>query len=112
MSLADRVRIRREELKLSQEELAQRLGYKSRSSVNKVECGREISQKVIVRYAEALGVTPAYLMGWDEEPEAQAEFEASVLLDDDVMDLVHNYMCLTDEQKKAVKQMAKLFAST
>lgn len=112
MSLADRVRIRREELKLSQEELAQRLGYKSRSSVNKVECGREISQKVIVRYAEALGVTPAYLMGWDENPEDQAKFEASVLLDEDIMELVHTYMVLSDDQKKAVKQMARLLAST
>lgn len=112
MSLADRVRIRREELKLSQTDLAERMGYKSRSSINKIECGREISQKVIVRLAEALGVTPAYLMGWDEEPEEQAEFEASLLLDDDVMDLVHTYMILSDDQKKAVKQMAKLLAST
>lgn len=112
MSLADRVRMRREELKLNQEELAQRMGYKSRSSINKIECGREISQKVIVRLADALGVSPAYLMGWDEKPEEQAEFEASVLLDEDVMDLVHIYMCLSDEQKNAVKQMAKLLAST
>lgn len=112
MELGDRVRTRREELKLSQDELAQRLGYKSRSSVNKVECGRKISQKVIVRYADALGVSPSYLMGWDESPEKQGEFEASILLDDDIMDLVHNYICLTDEQKKAVKQTIKLFVST
>ena len=112
MSLADRVRMRREELKLNQEELAQRMGYKSRSSINKIECGRPISQKVIVRLADALDVTPAYLMGWDENPEEQAEFEASVLLDEDVMELVHTYMILSDDQKKAVKQMAKLLAST
>ena len=112
MSLADRVRIRREELKLSQTELAERMGYKSRSSINKIECGREISQKVIVRLADALGVTPSYLMGWDEEPEEQAKFEASVLIDKDIMELVHIYMCLSDDQKKAVKQMAKLLAST
>ena len=112
MSLADRVRIRREELKLSQTELAERMGYKSRSSINKIECGREISQKVIVRLADALGVTPAYLMGWDEDPEEQATFEASVLLDEDIMELVHTYMVLSDDQKKAVKQMAKLLAST
>ena len=112
MSLADRVRVRREELKLSQTELAERMGYKSRSSINKIECGREISQKVIVRLADALSVTPAYLMGWEEDPEEQAEFEASVLLDDDIMELVHAYRVLSDDQKKAVKQMAKLLAST
>lgn len=113
MELADRVRMRREELKLSQEELAMRMGYKSRSSINKIECGREISQKVIIRLADALGVTPAYLMGWDEDhPEEQAEFEASILMDDDIIELIHMYKCLDDEQKKAVKQMAKLLAST
>ena len=112
MNLADRVRIRREELKLSQTELAERMGYKSRSSINKIECGREISQKVIVRLADALGVTPAYLMGWEEDPAEQASFEASILLDDDIMELVHTYMVLSDDQKKAVKQMAKLLAST
>lgn len=112
MSLADRVRMRREELKLNQEELAMRMGYKSRSSINKIECGRPISQKVIVRLADALDVTPAYLMGWDDNPEEQAEFEASVLLDEDIMELVHTYMILSDDQKKAVKQMAKLLAST
>jgi hypothetical protein len=51
-------------------------------------------------------------MGWDEKPEEQAEFEASVLLDEDIMELVHTYMILSDDQKKAVKQMAKLLAST
>lgn len=112
MSLADRVRIRREELKLSQEELALRMGYKSRSSINKIECGRQISQKVIVRLADALDVTPSFLMGWDENPEDQAKFEASVLLDEDIMELVHTYMVLSEDQKKAVKQMARLLAST
>lgn len=47
MNLGERVKARREELKLSQEELARRMGYKSRSSINKVECGREVSQRMV-----------------------------------------------------------------
>lgn len=112
MELAERVRARREELGLSQTELAQKMGYNSRSSINKIENGRAISQKLIVRLAEALEVSPSYLMGWDEKPEEQAEYEASILMDEDIMELVHLYKCLDSEQKKAVKQMAKLLAST
>ena len=69
MELADRVKLKRKELGLTQDELAKRMGYKSRVSVNKIEMGRPISQKIIVRLAEALNTTPSYLMGWtNEEP--------------------------------------------
>ena len=37
--IGDRIRARREELGLTQEELATRLGYKSKSSINKIETG-------------------------------------------------------------------------
>ncbi len=67
MELADRVRIRREELGLSQEELALKMGYSSRTSINKIENGRPCSQKIIARLAEALYVSIPYLMGWEEE---------------------------------------------
>jgi repressor LexA len=67
MDLANRVRQRREELGLSQEDLAVRMGYSSRTSINKIENGRPCSQKIIARLADALGVGIPYLMGWDEE---------------------------------------------
>ena len=37
--LSTRVRLRREQLGLSQEELARRMGYRSRSSITKLEKG-------------------------------------------------------------------------
>lgn len=67
MDLANRVRQRREELGLSQEDLALRMGYSSRTSINKIENGRPCSQKIIARLSDALGVSIPYLMGWDEE---------------------------------------------
>lgn len=67
MTLADRVKKRREELGWSQDELASRMGYKSRSSINKIEMGRPVSQKIIVRLAQVLDTTPAFLMGWEED---------------------------------------------
>lgn len=68
MTIGDRIRIRREELNLSQDELAHKLGYKSRSSINKIEKdGRELPQSKIKAIADALETTPSYIMGWEEE---------------------------------------------
>ena len=58
----------RKELGWTQEELANRMGYKSKSTINKIEMGiNDIPQSKIVKFAEVLGTTPAYLMGWEEE---------------------------------------------
>lgn len=66
--LYKRIRQRREALGLSQEELANKMGYKSRSSINKIEMGEnDIPQSKIKQFAIALDTTPAYLMGWEED---------------------------------------------
>lgn len=69
MDLGNRVRQLREAKGLSQEELAKKMGYSSRTSINKIEKGRPCSQKIITRLAKALNTTPAYLMGWEDAPE-------------------------------------------
>lgn len=67
MGIGDNIKKRREELGISQEELALKLGYKSRSAITKIEKGqRDINQSKIVEYAKALDTTPAELMGWSE----------------------------------------------
>ena len=64
-----RVRQLRQKLNLTQDELAQKAGYTSRSSINKIEKGLvDIPQSKISDLADALGTTPAYLMGWNESP--------------------------------------------
>ena len=69
-TIGDRIKTRRIELEMSQEELAKLVGYKSRSSINKIESdGRLLPQKKIVEIANALSVTPAYIMGWEEHEE-------------------------------------------
>ena len=61
------IRNRRIELGLSQEELAHKCGYKSKSSINKMELGVQgLTQSKIATVARALGTTPAYIMGWDK----------------------------------------------
>jgi len=61
--LGEAIRRRREELGLTQSELALRLGYRSRSTINKIEKGiNDISQSKLSDFAEALGTTPESLM--------------------------------------------------
>lgn len=67
-TVGERIKARRTELKLSQNELAHHLGYKSSTSIARIESGkRELPQKKIQRVAEVLYTTPEYIMGWNEE---------------------------------------------
>ena len=70
-TIGSRIRNRREELGLSQDELGKRVGYKSRSSINKIELDqRNLTQSKIKAIADALDTTPAYIMGWNDNPTA------------------------------------------
>lgn len=65
--IGENIAIMRKRLGLTQEELATKMGYKSKSTINKIELGiNDIPQSKIVRFAEILGTTPATLMGWEK----------------------------------------------
>ena len=67
--IGNRIRERRKELGITQEELAKKLGYAHRASVNKIELGsRSLIQQRIADIAEALHTTPEYIMGWEKKP--------------------------------------------
>ena len=54
-------------LGLTQDELARKVGYTSRSTIAKIESGAvDLSQSKIQEFAKVLKTTPAYLTGWDE----------------------------------------------
>lgn len=70
MTVGERIRLRREELGFTQEELAFKLGYKDRSSITRIEQdGRELPLSKIKAIAEALMVTPGFIMGWEDQNE-------------------------------------------
>lgn len=77
-TIYDRIRERRIQLGLSQEDLAIKMGYKSRSTINKIESGAvDIARNKIEKFAEVLNTTPAYLMGWNEEDQYYIDKEAA-----------------------------------
>lgn len=66
-----RVREKRIELNMTQEELATKSGYTSRSSINKIELGLvDLPQSKIIALADALMTTPTYLMKISDEVES------------------------------------------
>ena len=123
MNLGERVKQRREMLGMTQEALAYKMGYKSKSSSTKIERGRSVTQKVIVKLAKALEVTPAYLMGWEEDsPVILFDTKTIVKAIDkafpnDVLENLHKYseifveLDLDDSEMKKVTEYAKFIKS-
>lgn len=68
MKIGERIRKKRIELGLSQEELALKMGYKGRSSVSMIEAADELTLSKVQKVATALNISPVYLMGWQDEP--------------------------------------------
>lgn len=81
----ENIRARRIALKMTQQELAQKMGYKSTSTIAKIESGEnDIPQAKLAVFANALNTTPAELMGLkvvtvgDDEPESLNEPDDTV----------------------------------
>ena len=80
MELYQRIKARREELGMSQNELAKRLGYKDRSTIAKIEAGvNDITQTKIEAFAKALNTTASDLMGWEESQLASPDISSDVV---------------------------------
>jgi transcriptional regulator with XRE-family HTH domain len=103
----------RRRLGLTQEELAARVGYKTKSAINKIELGRrDLPQKKIAAFADALGVTPGHLMGWDEKPAEELQgmgaLAAEVIMDQDAMEMAGKYLAMDETGRQAVRDFMAL----
>ena len=68
--LSERIRLRRKELKMSQEELASLVGYTDRSIISRIEKGLiDLTESKIMAIAKALNITPEILVGWEDKKE-------------------------------------------
>ncbi len=103
------IMLKRKELNMTQEELAKKLGYKSKSTINKIENGtNDIPQSKIVKFAEALSTTPSALMGWEKMQKNNDTIVGIIgrlRTDDDFLSLVETLSKLDAEKIQGVKQM-------
>jgi len=72
MTMGEQIKARREELGLTQRDLAGLVGYSNHSTVARVEADEvNLPHSKIVEFAKALQVTPGFLTGWDAPPAPQ-----------------------------------------
>ena len=108
---------RRKELEMTQEELAKKMGYKSKSTINKIENGtNDIPQSKVVKFAEALETTVADLMGWkkdiEEKPVQMAKRHFEMIIDEDLAEIFEEFKTLDATKKKLVKDLVHSLAET
>lgn len=82
MTLYENIKQLRLRKNMSQQELAELVGYKGKSMIARVEKGEiDLSESKIMEFAKALDVTPHKLMGWeDEEPDSDMVLIADYIL--------------------------------
>lgn len=82
MTIADRIKEVREKRGLSQEELAKKMGLKSRSSITRIEkSGDDVSMRDIERIAEVLNCSKLYLFGYNDNDFVLNDEEMLYILD-------------------------------
>lgn len=68
MTVGNRIKQRRLELGLTQAELAEKMGYSGKTSVCMAETGGDnITTTKVRKFADALGVSFRYLMGYEDD---------------------------------------------
>lgn len=113
MTIGEKIRIRRMQLRMSQRELARKMGYEGNSTLARIEQGKvDIPQSRIGQFADVLGVSIAWLMDWEETEKKNDQLVVLVTRlrkDAKFMDAVQMLDTLTPQQFEAVMQMLSAF---
>lgn len=107
-TIGNNILLLRKQLGWSQEELAKKMGYKTKSSINKIELGKsDIPQSKIVKFADVLGTTPAFLMGWDENEGQETNSPDKVELTEGEKMLLDLFKRVPEDKQQLVLQMIR-----
>ena len=113
MNIGEKIRAKRLENGWSQRELCKRMGYSNHSTIGKIETGKvDIPQSKIVKFAEVLNTTVAYLMDWEEVQKNNDIITDAVVRmrsDSDFFSAVEFLLLLDKEQIAGVNQMLSAF---
>jgi len=81
MNIGEKIKLRRKELRWSQRDLAEKMGY-NHSTITRIETGKiDIPQSRILQFAEVLHTDISYLMDWGEDekkPTAEDELSENI----------------------------------
>ena len=97
MTTGQIIKMLREERGMTQETLAELMGYSHKSSINKIEMGKaDLPQSKLIEFARILGVTPCELLGYEPTPATEEQkrlwdekFNANAALKNEVVLIEH-----------------------
>lgn len=114
MKIGEKIKTRRLELGWSLQELADRMGYANKSSVARIESGTiDPPQSKVVKFAEVLHTSVAFLMDWEETQKKNDVLSDIVLKmneDAELLSMVEALSELGFEQREAVKSVLYAFS--
>lgn len=118
IKVGEKIRQARIKANLTQDDLAKMVGYTSRSSINKIEKGLvDLPRSKLIKISNALGVTPSYLMGWDDEQKENPPLPDGLTEDErfwveiyrnvspEIQDLLLKMVSSFDQQSEEARQM-------
>lgn len=111
-SMANKIRILRQERGLTLEQVAEVVGV-GKSTVRKWETGMiaNMRRDKIADLAKALGTTPAYLMGWEDQEEQEPSPSEPVLTEGELA-LLDLFRKVPEAQQQMVLQMIRAALAT
>ncbi len=108
MKLYENIKNRRKELNMTQEKLAELLGYTSKAMISKVEKGQvDLPVSKVEEFAAALRTTTYELMGWKILDDSSKRLN----LNNEEMDLLNKYRKLNSEHKGYIKDQIDMYLS-
>lgn len=107
MSLGQRIEERRQELGISQAELARRVGVRQ-STMNSLINGESRTSRSLLKIARELQTTPAYLIGESNDPKSDAVMSRPI--SSSARELLDCFEQLPDEEQRAVLHIVRRMA--
>lgn len=113
MTVGERICKRRTQLNMTQEELAFKMGYKTRNAIYQYEKAENMKLSLIEKFANVLDCDVAYLMGWQETPKKPIEEQLAdaYIHGDNTIELVKSFNELNEEQQRQIVLMLAFFKS-
>lgn len=103
MTIGERIRERREALKINQTDLADKISV-SKQTLYKYENGivTNIPSNKIEEIAKALNTTPEFLMGWKKPKNSEMELLADIAGDSEMLEMIKKVLNMSVAQRMRV----------